>query len=124
MEVKHIPIKLSDRDMFRLIDKAVRQERLYKNPDLTRQDIMRRFGLRRQHLNVILNTYAYGQGFPGYINTIRLHEAECLMKEKPDMTLTAIAEEVGLSLPNFRIQFRNRYGYNPTEYRNSQVGLE
>ena len=41
------------------------------------------------------------------------------MKEKPEMTITAIAESVGLSLPNFRIQFRNRYGFNPAEYRSS-----
>ena len=57
MQVKQAHIKLSDRDLFRLIDQAVRKERLYTNPALQRQDIMRRFGLRRQHLNAILNTY-------------------------------------------------------------------
>lgn len=118
-KLKRMQAKLSDQELFRLIDRAVHKERLYTNPKLQRQDIMRRFGLRRQHLNAILNRYAYGQGFPGYINSIRLNEAERLMKEMPEMTITAIAESVGLSLPNFRIQFRNRYGYNPAEYRHS-----
>lgn len=113
--------KLSDKDLFRLIDQAVRKERLYTNPALQRQDIMRRFGLRRQHLNAILNTYAYGKGFPGYINSIRLQEAERLMLDKPELTITAIAESVGLTLPNFRIQFRNVYGYNPAEYRTQHL---
>lgn len=121
MENKTAHIKLSDHDLFRLIDKAVRKERLYTNPALQRQDIMRRFGLRRQHLNAILNAYAYGQGFPGYINTIRLQEAEKLMKDKPGLSITEIAESVGLTLPNFRIQFRNRYGYNPAEYRSEHL---
>lgn len=124
MEVKHANKKLSDLDYFRLIDKAVRRERLYKNPDLTRQDIMRRFGLRRQHLNAILNAYASGQGFPAYINSIRLHEAEALMTKRPDLSITAIAELVGLTLPNFRIQFRNRYGCNPLEYRKTKLETE
>ncbi len=117
MQKKSARTRLSDKDLFRLIDQAVRKERLYTNPDFHRQDIMRRFGLRRQHLNAILNTYAYGRGFPGYINSIRLQEAVRLMKEQPGMTLTAIAESVGLTLPNFRIQFRNVYGFNPAEYR-------
>ena len=121
MQVKQAHIKLSDRDLFRLIDQAVRKERLSTNPALQRQDIMRRFGLRRQHLNAILNTYAYGRGFPGYINSIRLQEAERLMKERPELSITAIAESVGLTLPNFRIQFRNVYGYNPAEYRASHL---
>ena len=124
MERNTAKIRLSDHDLFRLIDKAVRRERLYTNPALQRQDIMRRFGLRRQHLNAILNTYAYGQGFPGYINAIRLQEAEKLMKDKPELTITAIAESVGLTLPNFRIQFRNRYGYNPAEYRQTKLQSE
>lgn len=121
MQDKRTHTKLTDKDLFRLIDQAVHKERLYTNPGLQRQDIMRRFGLRRQHLNVILNTYAYGKGFPGYINSIRLREAERLMKEKPGMTITAIAESVGLTLPNFRIQFRNVYGFNPAEYRSQHL---
>ena len=121
MQDKKAHTRLTDKDLFRLIDQAVRKERLYTNPGLQRQDIMRRFGLRRQHLNVILNTYAYGKGLPGYINSIRLREAERLMKEKPGMTITAIAESVGLTLPNFRIQFRNVYGYNPAEYRSQHL---
>ncbi len=81
---------------------------------------MRRYGLRRQHLNEILNVYASGQGFPAYINSIRLQEAVSMMKERPEMSITDIAETVGLSLPNFRIQFRKRYGVNPAVFRISQ----
>lgn len=110
-------IVLSDEELFRLIDATIRRERLYADPALQRRDIMRRYGLRRQHLNEILNLYAYGQGFPAYINSIRLQEAESLMIEKPGMTLREIAESVGFTLPNFRIQFKKRYGMNPAVFR-------
>lgn len=113
-------IVLSDEELFRLIDATIRRERLYADSSLQRRDIMRRYGLRRQHLNEILNVYASGQGFPAYINSIRLQEAVSMMRERPEMSITDIAETVGLSLPNFRIQFRKRYGVNPAVFRISQ----
>jgi len=113
-------IVLSDEELFRLIDATIHRERLYADPTLQRGDIMKRYGLRRQHLNEILNTYAGGQGFPSYINTMRLEEAVILMKEKPGMSLSEIAEAVGFSLPNFRIQFKKRYGVNPIDFRIAQ----
>ena len=124
MENTQAHTKLRDKELFRLIDAAVKGERLYADAALSRRDIMKRFGLRRQHLNAILNTYASGQGFPAYINSIRLNEALVLMKEKPGMSITAIAQAVGLTLPNFRIQFRNRYGSNPAEYRSGVLLLK
>ena len=62
--------KPTDREYFRAIDAAVRGEHLYRNPDLQRRDIIKRFGLRRQHLNLILEQYASGQSFPAYINSM------------------------------------------------------
>ena len=109
--------KVSDHELFRLIDSAVRKEKLYANPALQRQDILQRFGLRRQHLNAILSKYAFGQSFPKYINSMRLLEAERLMMENPRLSITAIAQAVGLSMPNLRIQFKQRFGFSPSEYR-------
>ena len=111
--------KVSDHEWFRQIDSAVRKEKLYANPSLQRQDILQRFGLRRQHLNAILSKYAYGQSFPQYINSMRLQEAERLMKENPRLSISAIAQAVGLSMPNLRIQFKQRFGFSPSEYRDS-----
>ena len=111
--------KVSDHEWFRQIDSAVRKEKLYANPSLQRQDILQRFGLRRQHLNAILSMYAYGQSFPQYINSMRLQEAERLMKENPRLSISAIAQAVGLSMPNLRIQFKQRFGFSPSDFRDS-----
>lgn len=110
---------MSDHEWFRLIDSAVRKEKLYANPNLQRQDILQRFGLRRQHLNAILSKYALGQSFPQYINSMRLQEAERLMKQNPNLSITDISEAVGLSRPNLRIQFKQRFGLSPTAFRDS-----
>lgn len=110
---------MSDHEWFRQIDTAVRKEKLYASPSLQRQDILQRFGLRRQHLNAILSKYAYGQSFPQYVNSMRLHEAERLMRENPKLSIATVAQAVGLSMPNLRIQFKQRYGFSPSEYRDT-----
>ena len=119
MQNEQRKIKVSDHEWFRQIDSAVRKEKLYANPSLQRQDILQRFGLRRQHLNAILSKYAYGQSFPQYINSMRLQEAERLMKENPRLSISAIAQAVGLSMPNLRIQFKQRFGFSPSGFRDS-----
>lgn len=119
MQTEQRKKKVSDHEWFRLIDSAVRKEKLYANPNLQRQDILQRFGLRRQHLNAILSKYALGQSFPQYINSMRLQEAERLMKQNPNLSITDISEAVGLSRPNLRIQFKQRFGLSPTAFRDS-----
>ena len=108
-----------DEALFRSIDTAIREERLYANPSLQRQDILDRFNLRRQTLNDLMAAFANGSSFPAYINGIRLDEAVRLLREEPGMTISAVAEAVGHALPNFRVQFKQRYGMSPAEYRDT-----
>ncbi len=109
----------SDTELFQAIDKKVREERLYANPEIKRGDIMRSFGLRRQRLNRILELCTSNSSFPYYINTIRLEEAERLIRSRPDMLLSQVAEAVGFNLPNFRIAFKQRYGVSPGDFRDA-----
>ncbi len=109
----------SDTELFQAIDKKVREDRLYANPEIKRQDIMRIFGLRRQRLNRILELCTSSSSFPYYINSFRLGEAEQLIRNHPDMLLSQVAEEVGFNLPNFRIAFKQRYGVSPVDFRNA-----
>ena len=111
--------RVSDHEWFRQIDTVVRKEKLFANPSLQRQDILQRFGLRRQHLNAILSKYASGQSFPQYVNSMRLNEAERLLKDNPQLAISTIAQAVGLSIPNLRIQFKQRFGFSPSKFRDS-----
>ena len=104
-------------ELFVTIDQAIRNEHLYSNLNLQRQDICNRFGISRHALNDLLNQSANGQSFTRYINTIRLTEAIKLLHDNPNMTISAIAEAVGFTPANLREQFKQKYGMTPQEYR-------
>ena len=106
-----------DKDLFKTIDTIIRKERLYAQVNLMREDIMRRFGIGRHHLNDQLNAFADGMSFPQYINSIRMEVAYDLLTNHPKKKITEIAREVGLTAPNFREQFKRCYGITPIEYR-------
>ena len=76
-----------DKDLFKTIDKIIREERLYAQVNLMREDIMERFGIGRHRLN------------------------------DQEMKITEIAREVGFTAPNLREQFKRCYGITPAEYR-------
>ena len=106
--------------IFHDIDAAIRNEQLYKNANLQRQDICDRFGIRRHTLNDLLSDHTQGLSFPQYINNIRLEEALRLLRDAPDKTVSAIATEVGFTPSNLREQFKRKYGMTPVEFRQNQ----
>ena len=121
--VKTAPSSIStnaDSELFEHIDATIRHDRLYANVGLQRQDICDRFNINRHTLNDLLAEHADGLSFPQYVNTIRLEEALCLLREKPDMTISDIAAEVGFTPANFREQFKRKYGITPIEYQKLQ----
>ena len=106
-----------DKDLFKTIDKIIREERLYAQVNLMREDIMERFGIGRHRMNDQLNAFADGMSFPQYINSIRMEIAYDLLTNRPEMKITEIAREVGFTAPNLREQFKRCYGITPAEYR-------
>ena len=106
-----------DKDLFKTIDKIIREEHLYAQVNLMREDIMKLFGIGRHHLNDQLNAFADGMSFPQYINSIRMEVAYDLLTNHPEMTIADIAREVGFTAPNLRLQFKRCYGVTPAEYR-------
>ena len=110
-----------DKDLFKTIDKIIREERLYAQVNLMREDIMERFGIGRHRMNDQLNAFADGMSFPQYINSIRMEIAYDLLTNHPEMKITEIAREVGFTAPNLREQFKRCYGITPAEYRASLV---
>lgn len=106
-----------DPELFSRIDEAIKSEHLYTNLLLQRQDIIDRFGISRHALNELLNCYADGQSFPGYINSIRINEALHLLKSEPGKSISEVAAAVGFSPANLREQFKRHFGMTPAEYR-------
>lgn len=63
------------------------------------------------------SAYADGQSFTAYINAMRLRDAVHLLREKPEMSISSVAESVGFTPATFREQFKHQFGMTPTEYR-------
>ena len=108
---------LPDPNLFRAMDQTIREEQLYTNPNLQRQDILDRFDISRRTLTDLLATYAGGQSFTAYINAMRLHDAVRMLREEPDLSITDIAEKTGFTPATLREQFKQKFGMTPTEYR-------
>ena len=106
-----------DKKMFDLIDGVIREEKLYTNVNLQRQDIVDRFDINRHALNDLFQAYADGQSFTAYINGIRMQDAIRLMQKDPETPISDIAKAVGFTPANFREVFKRQYGMTPTEYR-------
>ncbi len=106
-------------ELFATIDGTIRSERLYAEIHLQRQDICERFNISRIVLNNMLQQQRGNASVPQYINSIRMEEAVKLLREQPDLTITAVAKSVGFTLANFRIQFVNNFGMTPMEYKQS-----
>ena len=105
--------------LFDTINTAIRTEHLYVNALLQRQDVCTRFCITRHTLNNLLAQHTGSPSFPQYINNIRMEEALPLLRDKPSMTIAAIAAAVGFTPANFREQFKRQYGVTPQEYRQS-----
>ena len=114
------PVKNDNSDLFNDIDTAIRNEQLYKNVNLQRQDICDRFSISRHTLNDLLAEHTNGLSFPQYVNNIRLEAALRLLRNEPTKTVSAIATEVGFTPANLREQFKRKYGMTPADYRQNQ----
>lgn len=113
------PLSPLHASLFQEIDARIRTERLYARADLSRQMLCDLFSIRREQLSQLLQDHTGGLSLPQYINQIRLNEACRLLREQPQMTVAAVAAEVGLTLRNLRKIFSEQYGMTPTEYRHS-----
>ena len=108
-----------DLALFRQMDHRIRSERLYADQGIQRDEIAEVLGMKRETINQLLNKYAGGNSIPAYLNEIRLSEACKMLREQPDVTISVVADRVGLTLRNLQRLFREQYGMSPSEYRYS-----
>lgn len=96
---------------------AVFEEKLYSQQQLGRDSFAEHMQISRKELNAILSSNTNGLSFPQWLNNIRLERACDMLQNEPGMTVSDIAEAVGLTPDNLRRIFRQQYGITPSEYR-------
>lgn len=94
-------------------------ERLYTQPQLTREKMAERLGTNRTYLTAIIKEKA-GMNYLQFVNSYRINEAIRILsdKEKMDYPLKRIWSDLGFSSPTtFFKLFQQTVGITPTTYR-------
>lgn len=104
-------------EIFPMADQKIRDEKLYLNPDITRDDVISILNVKRADFIQAVKE-ATGMSFTDYINGIRMEEALCLLESDEEISMKVVAERSGFgSSRTFYRQFNDRYNMSPSEYK-------
>jgi hypothetical protein len=108
--------------LFEQLDRKINEQRLFLNPGLSREDLMRLINISKNQIAQVIQAGA-GTNLAGYLNGLRMEYAARLLIRYPEYTVNAIAQEAGIpNLSSFHRLFKNRYGMTPSEFRKAQCG--
>lgn len=99
------------------ICKTLRKGKLYRNPDLTAQHLAELLNTNTRYIAaaIQLNT---NDNFSNLLNSIRLADAERMLRTKPDYSAEEIALSTGFgSRQTFYRIFVKTYGITPRQFR-------
>lgn len=99
------------------------EDKVYLQTDFSREKLQQMMGVSKNRLTPILHDVLGDvTNLSDYINTRRIAHACKLIREKPQMTVEALAAESGFSTTrNFRRCFKSQTGVTPAEYRDETI---
>ena len=104
--------------LFNKLNDIIVADKLYLQPNFSRQQAAALINIQPRQLSSMFKQYA--NGFPDYINRLRLNHSVLLLKTKPNYTIEAIATECGFqSRQTFHRLFVERFGITPTDFRHT-----
>lgn len=111
------PDEPSDQDHFIRLEEMMRKEKLFLNPNLTRDDILQRLQIDKNRFSRMMQSNT-GDNYTTYLNNLRIEYSIQLMKKYPHYTLQAIATDSGIgNVRTLHRIFRSKTGMTPTEYK-------
>lgn len=100
------------------LQKAMQQDRIYLNPELTLSEVVRATGIPQKTISAVLNQHQ-GKSFNEFVNEFRVMEVKnkLLKSGNAHLTITGIAFECGFnSQATFQRTFKQFTGVSPTEF--------
>ena len=111
-----------DKHLFLLIDKAMREKKMYLDCDFQRQTLIDELHLDRNKIGRLIRKYSGHQNLSAYINSYRLEHA-CNILTNDDMrtTIDNISRQSGFTtIRTFQRLFKEAYGMTPAEFREAK----
>ena len=102
--------------LFEQIDRTIRDERLYLNPDFQRQTLVDMFHSDRNRVGRVIKDFSGFSNLSAYINNYRLEYAYRMLRDLDNkQTIDSIAKASGFStVRTFQRLFKERYGMTPS----------
>ncbi|WDF63080.1 helix-turn-helix domain-containing protein [Flavobacterium sp. KACC 22763] len=99
------------------LEKAMFEKSLYKNPNLTLQDLSQEINISSHQLSQFLNNNL-GKNFTSYVNEFRINEACKIITSSDKLTLESVGYDVGFnSKSTFFTAFKKHTGTTPLNYQ-------
>jgi AraC-like DNA-binding protein len=99
------------------LEKIMLEKSLYKNPNLSLQDLSQELNISTHQLSQFLNTNL-GKNFTSFINELRINEACRIITTNDKLTLESIGYDVGFnSKSTFFAAFKKHTGTTPLNYQ-------
>ena len=112
-----------NKKIFKDLNRIVVQDQLYLSPELSREDLAQIVHLNNARFARMIKENT-GTNFNGYINELRINYAIKLLKQHPNYTIRAIADESGFnSAPVLYSLFKKKTGMTPYEFKKAQESL-
>ena len=111
--------------LFRQLEHLMRNEKIYRDNDLTKDKVSELLGTNRTYLSRIINEQTQ-MSFTYYVNRFRIEEAiRQLSDPANDVPLKALASELGFnSISTFYNLFQSSVGMTPAQYRSKVKKIE
>lgn len=107
----------TDEKLFFSFDWQVKEQKLYLNYQLGRDDYAQLMGVDRNRFAAILKKFT-SNNLSTYLNDLRLEYSVTLFREHPDWPINRVAEESVLPrISTFYRLFKDKYGISPNNFR-------
>lgn len=117
-QMENIDSVPQDNRIFLQFDEKVRNEKLYLNYQMQRDDFARLMGVDRNRFASIIKEYTGGGNLNSYLNDMRLEYSIYLLKNHPEMSIQEIGEASALpSSTTFYRLFKEKYDISPKVFR-------
>lgn len=99
------------------LEKCMNEKSLYKNPNLSLQDLSKEINISSHQLSQFLNNNL-GKNFTSFVNEFRINEACKIITSNDKLTLESVGYDVGFnSKSTFFAAFKKHTGTTPLSYQ-------